>query len=205
MNLEATYFPLVIPGRREAASPESITTIVSMDSGPAPEGASRNDEAEDGYRFIETILSRPAARLAVNHIGALLEGGRKPRKGCVEHRAHQDRQHAALEFIGEEESDVAGVVAFRLEGPAILQTAERPLQIFDQDFQVGLVQRYLTGEGLPHQLERHGHVGHHDLSAIRLRDALADLQRLAQRHEFGIALDIGDEVEHLLRAVLNPE
>jgi hypothetical protein len=30
----------VIPGRREATSPESITTIVSMDSGPAPSGAS---------------------------------------------------------------------------------------------------------------------------------------------------------------------
>ncbi|TKW79543.1 MAG: hypothetical protein DI543_04655 [Bradyrhizobium icense] len=28
----------VIPGRRVAASPESITTIVSMDSGPAPRG-----------------------------------------------------------------------------------------------------------------------------------------------------------------------
>src|SRR5216683_1395595 len=34
----------VIPGRREAASPESITTIMSMDSGPAPRGASRNDD-----------------------------------------------------------------------------------------------------------------------------------------------------------------
>src|ERR1700720_2048509 len=31
--------PLVIPGRREAARPESITTIVSMDSGPAPKWA----------------------------------------------------------------------------------------------------------------------------------------------------------------------
>jgi hypothetical protein len=27
---------VVIPGRREATSPESITTIGSMDSGPAP-------------------------------------------------------------------------------------------------------------------------------------------------------------------------
>jgi Fe-S oxidoreductase len=34
----------VIPGRREAASPESITTTGSMDSGSAPDGASRNDE-----------------------------------------------------------------------------------------------------------------------------------------------------------------
>jgi hypothetical protein len=44
---------LVIPGRRAAASydahvriRESITTIVSMDSGPAPVGASRNDDGE---------------------------------------------------------------------------------------------------------------------------------------------------------------
>src|ERR1700716_3600112 len=36
----------VIPGRSEATSPESITTIVSMDSGPAPRGASRNDELQ---------------------------------------------------------------------------------------------------------------------------------------------------------------
>jgi hypothetical protein len=34
----------VIPGHREAVSPESITTIVSMDSGLAPAGAPRNDE-----------------------------------------------------------------------------------------------------------------------------------------------------------------
>jgi DNA helicase II / ATP-dependent DNA helicase PcrA len=37
----------VIPGRREAASPESITTAAgSMDSGLAPDGAPRNDSAE---------------------------------------------------------------------------------------------------------------------------------------------------------------
>jgi hypothetical protein len=35
----------VIPGRDEVASPESITTIVSMDSEPAPGDASRNDGA----------------------------------------------------------------------------------------------------------------------------------------------------------------
>jgi DNA helicase-2/ATP-dependent DNA helicase PcrA len=33
----------VIPGRREAASPESITTAGNMDSGLAPDGAIRND------------------------------------------------------------------------------------------------------------------------------------------------------------------
>ena len=37
--------PSLFRGAR-SASPESITTIVSMDSGPAPSGASRNDEAD---------------------------------------------------------------------------------------------------------------------------------------------------------------
>src|SRR6267378_54798 len=47
MKLMACYFQLyVIPGRDAVASPESITTIGSMDSGPAPRGASRNDELE---------------------------------------------------------------------------------------------------------------------------------------------------------------
>ncbi len=41
----------VIPGREERASPESITPAGSMDSGPAPSGASRND----GYRFLPSI------------------------------------------------------------------------------------------------------------------------------------------------------
>jgi hypothetical protein len=41
--MDARHSNTVIPGRDEVASPESITTIVSMDSGPAPSGASRND------------------------------------------------------------------------------------------------------------------------------------------------------------------
>src|SRR6266705_291476 len=55
--------------------------------------------------------------LAIDLIGALLERRREPRKRGVEHRAHQHAQHAAPEFIGDEEADVAGVVASRLEGP----------------------------------------------------------------------------------------
>jgi molybdenum cofactor biosynthesis protein B len=50
----ARRFSSSIPGRREASSfdvqlhiRESILTIVVMDSGPAPRGASRNDEGEE--------------------------------------------------------------------------------------------------------------------------------------------------------------
>jgi hypothetical protein len=58
--------PLVIPGHREAMSPESITTTGSIDSGPAPSGASRNDESYNGklscfFIGISTCLSRSIA------------------------------------------------------------------------------------------------------------------------------------------------
>jgi hypothetical protein len=42
--MDSQYLNIVIPGRELLrASPESITTAGSMDSGPAPSGASRND------------------------------------------------------------------------------------------------------------------------------------------------------------------
>ena len=52
-------------------------------------------------------------------------------------------------------------------------------------------------EGLAHQLVGDRHVGDdHDL-AVRLLGAAAHLQRAAQRHEFRIALDVGDQIEHV--------
>src|SRR5882762_7243861 len=50
-------------GARVSASPESITTVGSMDSGPAPSGASRNDDARGDYSV--TILS-PTGFLRIN-------------------------------------------------------------------------------------------------------------------------------------------
>jgi len=82
--------------------------------------------------------------------------------------------------------------------------AERTLQIFDQDFQIGAVERDAAGEGFADQLERHRHVGDHGFGAVWILQALTDSQRLAHRHELRIALDIGDEIEHLRRAVLDP-
>src|SRR5216683_7364137 len=46
------------PDDRLRASPESITTIGSMDSGPAPSGASRNDGSELTPQ--KTFVPRPA-------------------------------------------------------------------------------------------------------------------------------------------------
>ena len=51
----------VIPGRVEDASPESITTTGSMDSGPAPSGASRNDGALERVAVLGRSNSKHAS------------------------------------------------------------------------------------------------------------------------------------------------
>jgi hypothetical protein len=58
---------IVIPGHREAMSPESITTIGSMDSGPAPSGASRNDEAAVQRTFISMQRNSPSSTHEAEH------------------------------------------------------------------------------------------------------------------------------------------
>src|SRR6185437_11811065 len=67
--------------------------------------------------------------LPINNIGAFFERRGKALEGGVEHGAHQERQHPAFEFIGEEKADVAVGFRFGFEGPAVLEIAERPLQI----------------------------------------------------------------------------
>src|ERR1700682_3768951 len=79
--------------------------------------------------------------LFVNRIGALSERRRKALKRRVEHRAHQHRQHPALEFVSEEKPNIACAVRLRLERPAVLEVAERPLQVFDENFQIWTVER----------------------------------------------------------------
>src|SRR5262249_22800350 len=107
-------------------------------------------------------------------------------------------------FIGQEEADIAFGFGLRFEGPAIFETGERSLQIPDRDLQIWAVEHDFAGEGFPHQLERHGHVGHHDFGPVGFWLALTNFQRLAERHEFRITLDVGDKIEHLRRAVGNP-
>jgi protein ImuB len=79
------YLPpsFVIPGRRAAASPESITATGSMDSGLAPNGASRNDEEKCFIVPINTIrdallpLPLAALRIAADVAADLAQVGLK--------------------------------------------------------------------------------------------------------------------------------
>src|SRR5262249_53407917 len=100
--------------------------------------------------------------------------------------------------------DLACVLTLRMKGPAVFKPAERALQIFDQDLQIGPVERDAAGKGFAYEPVSDGHVSDEDLDAFRLGDPFADLERAAQPYEFRIALHIGHQVEHVSRGVANP-
>ena len=80
----------VIPGRGEASSPESITTIVSMDSGPAPRGASLmcncTSKNDDPY-MVRAATKQPPSNCHENHRER--DGQDAPaRRGLIRHPRH---------------------------------------------------------------------------------------------------------------------
>src|SRR6185437_13122179 len=98
--------------------------------------------------LLRGVSMSPWARdlfLPVHHVRALLERGGETRKRRIEHRTHQHGQHPAPELVGDEKADVAGVLAFRLEGPAVFEVRERSPEITDADLQVRAVERHLAG------------------------------------------------------------
>jgi 2-C-methyl-D-erythritol 2,4-cyclodiphosphate synthase len=140
---------------------------------------------------------------SIDHIRAALEGLGEFAESLVEHRAHQQAEHAAGEFVGDEEADLTAALD-RLEGPAVLQIAERPIDIFDQDLEIGRVERDAAGEGFADRLVADAHIGEQNLAAALAWRPLAHRQPLAKRQELRIFLDIGDEREHLLGRVPHP-
>src|SRR4051812_24933615 len=67
-----------------------------------------------------------------------------------------------------------------------------------------MIQGYAAGERLAHQLVRDRHVSDEHFDAFSRWNAPAHLQGAAERHEFRIALDIGDELKHLGGGVPDP-
>ena len=90
-----------------------------------------------------------------------------------------------------------------LEGPNVFEPAERPVDIFHPQFEIGLVECDPARKGLANELVTDGHVGDEGLATVRLRSSAKDPKRLAQRNKFRIALDVGDEIEHLNGVVAN--
>src|SRR6187551_2186150 len=130
-------------------------------------------------------------------VGTLFEGPGEAAERHLEHGAHQQSECPALEFVGDEKIHVAQALCDRMERPAVLHAAEGSFEIFDQDLQIGTIERYAAGESFAHKLVGHRHVRNDDLDSLRFLDAPAHSEVATQWHEFGIAFDIGDQIEHV--------
>src|SRR5690348_15714680 len=107
----------------------------------------------------------------INFVGTLLESGGKTAKGGSEHRPHQDRKSAALEFVVDEKLNVARPLISRVKCPAVLHALERAIEVFNQNLQVNPVERDTTGKGLTDDLVGDFHVGNQDRIAVFLGTA----------------------------------
>src|SRR3974390_2921920 len=91
--------------------------------------------------FARTTSRSGDRPLPINPVGALFERCGEALESGVEHRTHEHGQHPALEFVSDIKPYLTGIVGLRFEGPAVFELAERPAQIFDQNVQIGTVQR----------------------------------------------------------------
>src|SRR5215467_10860061 len=89
---------------------------------------------------------------AVDLVGARLERSGEAAERRIEHRAHQEPERTAFEFVGNIELDLAGGVVDRPEAPTVVEIAEWSVEILDADLESRSVERDPACEGLPDQL-----------------------------------------------------
>src|SRR4051794_17601519 len=91
---------------------------------------------------------------------------------------------------------VAGMLARRLEAPAVVEPPKRPVHVLHIDDKLRLVEHHLRGETLADRLVADTHLGHEDFAPLALTPR-AHVEALAQRQELRIFLHIRHQVEHL--------
>src|SRR5229473_3834725 len=140
MKLMACYFQLyAIPGRDAVASPESITTTGSMDSGPAPRGASTMcncTSGNDASVLIRLALPRcqQVARMSACDItyprfASQRAGQHAIRSADADGHPHP-RQYPALGFRVAGLPDLARLAIAAAENAADLADADRAAGVF---------------------------------------------------------------------------
>src|SRR5690242_12383876 len=113
----------------------------------------------------------------------------------VEEHSHDLLQHLRAELEIDIEVDERTAVGLRQKDPMIVEVLERAFTVGDIDA-VGSAQHHARSEALAHHLVADQKIAE-DFVALLLADARAD----APGQEFGIALDIGNEIEELLSRV----
>ncbi|HEY2401674.1 MAG TPA: hypothetical protein VGI23_15090 [Steroidobacteraceae bacterium] len=90
-----------------------------------------------------------------------------------------------------------------MKSPFGTQPTQRSIRRFDQNASVGAIKRHTASEGFAKQGVCDRHLGRQDLGLDACFTGSYDIPQ-AERHELGVALDVGYQVEHFIGAVINP-
>jgi hypothetical protein len=121
-------------------------------------------------------------------------------EGLVEDGPHEEAEGEALELVGDVELDGA-TGGIGPEGPAVLEVAERAVDVLDEDAQARAVEGDAGREDLVDAAVADPHLGDEGLDPLPARRPAAHGKPFAQRQELGILLHVRHEVEHFLGAM----
>ena len=114
-------------------------------------------------------------------------------------------ERAAAKFVSDEKLHVAGArprpPRLKLHRLFILRNGPSRYSTRISSFGRSSVTRLVKVSWISFVGDRH--VGDDHVPALAVSGALAHVQRAAQRHEFGVVLDVGDEIEHVGCGVLH--
>ena len=156
------------------------------------------------YNISEKIpgFDQKPLRYAIDKISPFLKSFCEFPERLIEHAAHQQAEGAAAKFVSYLKFDERSAGPCVAERPAILEMAERAVDIFDENARRSRVAGDAAREGFPDRLIADGHLGDLDRHA-GVFGPPANPEVEAQGHELRISLDVADESEHFRRAMAN--
>lgn len=155
----------------------------------------------------DPLLARLGRRVKTTR--TIFERADDPRHRLAKDDADQPLQDHVAKFEINVEIDAtlrAAIGGWRIgKGPVAVHVFERPVEVirFDpqQAIRIGGMQHDPTAKSFAENLEADDQIGLDHLTAILARLATADPGRTVPRQKFGISVNIGDQIKHLLRAI----
>ena len=171
---------------------EAVTALLEAPRSSCPPGRFQQFGGTDR---LHRCLPRAAGRRdAVEVAGAFFEGADHAAHRFAEQHLDHPLHQPGLEFEIDIKIDAAPPL-HPLEHPMVVEPAERSLGVGHVDTP-GRVERDARRKALAEHAEADDHVGDHEVGS-----AFLDAGRKTPGQKLGIALDIGDEREKLLRRV----
>ena len=151
---------------------------------------------------IERKTRSRLSRRAIDCVCATFEGFRQATKDAIEDRPQRERERGVREIVFSREFDMrtpaAGVLAKR---PGRFEAPKWPVDVDDANCQASAIESVPGREALADRPQSDFHLGDQGYGPARPGSPSACSGGKAKWHEVRVALEIGDQIEHVRRDV----